>query len=434
MTPRRNQTVSASGPILFGALTAAGLVGGLVAWSITTELSGAIIAPGIVQVETERQVVQHPDGGAVSAILVTDGDRVEQGDILLRLDDTFLRTELAIIERQLMELFVLERRLEAERDLRNTLEAGDVPRFTEVTDAEMLAAMDGQQRLLSARMTTMEGEVDQLRQQREQIGQQVAGLEAQLDSVTRRREIAGEDISVLSGLFQRGLSEARPLRDANREAATLDGEAGRLTSAIAEAHSRHAQLSIEELRLRNAVRSDAIAELRDLGFEVIEFVERQLSLRERLSRLDVRAPVSGRVFELGVGSLNAVVQAAEPILYIVPDDRPMQVMAKIRPVDIDQVQPGQNVNLVFSAFDLRTMPELAGQIRVISADTAQDEQGNVYYEAVIEPTGSLSESLGNNEIIPGMPVETFIVTDSRTPLEYLIQPLAIYFNRALREG
>ncbi|MEL6645425.1 MAG: HlyD family type I secretion periplasmic adaptor subunit [Pseudomonadota bacterium] len=430
----KQKKVTASGPILAGAVTAAALVGGLVAWSATAELSGAIIAPGIVQVETERQVVQHPDGGAVSAILVTDGDRVEQGDVLLRLDDTFLRTELAIVERQLVELFVRQRRLEAERDLRNTLEPGTVPEFTQVSTAEMAEAMDGQQQLLSARMATMEGEVEQLRRQRDQIDQQVLGLEAQFASVTRRRALAEEDIAALSRLFERGLSEARPLRNANRDAALLEGEAGQLTAAIAEAHSRSAQLAIEELRLRNAVRSGAIEELRDLGFEVIELVERQLSLSERLSRLDVRAPVSGRVFELAVGSLNAVVQAAEPILYIVPDDRPIQVMARIRPTDIDQVQPGQDVNLVFSAFDLRTMPELAGRIRVLSADTTRDEQGNVFYEAVIEPSGSFRDGLGDNEVIPGMPVENFIVTEQRTPLDYLVQPLAVYFNRALREG
>lgn len=434
MKPAKRQKVTASGPILFGGLTVAAMVGGLVAWSVTAELSGAIIAPGVVQVETERQVVQHPDGGAVREINVADGDRVNQGDVLLRLDDTFLLTELAIVERQLVELFVRQRRLEAERDLRNSLEPGVVPEFTQVSPAEMVAAMDGQQQLLSARMATMEGEVEQLQRQREQIEQQVLGLEAQVASVTRRRALAEEDITALSRLFERGLSEAGPLRNANREAASLDGEAGRLTAAIAEAHSRSAQLAIEELRLRNAVRSGAIEELRDLGFEVIELVERQLSLTERLSRLDVRAPVSGRVFELAVGSLNAVVQAAEPILYIVPDNRPIQVMARIRPTDIDQVQPGQDVNLVFSAFDLGTMPELAGRIRVISADTARDEQGNVFYEAVIEPNGSFPESFGESEVVPGMPVETFIVTAQRTPLDYLVQPLAIYFNRALREG
>lgn len=421
-------------PILLGVATTLGLLGGIGIWGLGTKLSGAIIAPGVVQVETERQVVQHPDGGPVLQIAVRDGDRVEKGDVLLQLDDTFLRSELAIIERQLTELFVRKRRLEAERDLRDVIETGEVPDFTEVNTLQMRAAMDGQQQLLAARMATMQDEVDQLRRQQDQIGQQVLGLQAQLGSVQTRRGIVGEDIDTLGTLFNQGLTEVRQVRDANREAASLDGEAGRLTASIAEAHSRHAQLAIEELRLRNAVRSSAIEELRDLSFEEIELAERQLSLRERLSRLDVRAPVAGRVFELRVAGLNAVVQPAEPIVYIVPEDRPIQVMARIRSTDIDQVQPGQNVNLVFSAFDRRTTPELAGQIKVLSADTAQDEQGNVYYEAVIEPIDPVQIALGGNTVIPGMPVEAFIATSARTPLDYLTQPLAVYFSRALREG
>ncbi|MEM6385479.1 MAG: HlyD family type I secretion periplasmic adaptor subunit [Pseudomonadota bacterium] len=434
MTQAKPVSFHARRPILLGVLTTFGLLGGLLAWGVKTELSGAVIAPGVVEVESKRQVVQHPDGGPVRQIMVRDGDRVAKGDVLLRLDDTFLRSELAIVERQLTELFVRKRRLEAERDLRDTLLPGAVPDFTEVSQAEMRAAMDGQQQLLSARMATMEGEVDQLRRQQEQIGQQVEGLEAQLVSVATRRGIAGEEVESLGTLVDRGLVEIRQFRNANRDAASLEGDAGRLTASIAEAHSRHAQLAIEELRLRNGLRSAAIEALRDLSYQEIELAERQLSLRERLSRLDVRAPVSGRVFELTVAGVNAVVQSAEPILYIVPENRPIQVMARVRPVDIDQVQPGQKVNLVFTAFDRRTTPELEGRIKVLSADTAQDERGNAYYEALITPTGAFETAFGDAAIIPGMPVEAFIATQARTPLDYLVQPLSLYFSRALREG
>jgi len=434
MTRDVEQRATARVPIFVGLATSFGLVGGLLAWSIMAELSGAIIAPGVVQVESERQVVQHPDGGPVRQILVRDGDRVATGDVLLKLDDTFLRSELAIVERQLTELFVRKRRLEAERDLRDTLVPGDVPVFSEVSREEMLAAMDGQQQLLSARMATMEGETDQLRRQQEQIGQQVQGLEAQLASVATRRSISNDEVERLGTLAKRGLVEVRQLQNANRETATLEGDAGRLTASIAEAHSRHAQLAIEELRLQNGLRSAAIEQLRDLSYEEIELVERQLSLQERLSRLDVRAPVSGRIFELTVAGANEVLQAAEPILYIIPDDRPIQVMARIRPVDIDQVQPGQNVSLVFSAFDRNATPEITGRVEMLSADTAQDERGNVFYEAVIAPMGSFETVLGDDAVIPGMPVDAFIATNARTPLDYLVKPLSIYFSRALREG
>lgn len=433
MTPAPKNKWSARGPIWLGTVTALGLVGTLAAWSILTELAGAVIAPGVVQVENDRQVVQHPDGGVVGAIRVRDGDRVEEGDLLLSLDGTFLRSELAVVEGLLMELLVRKRRLEAERDMAATLSVDGMPPFKSVTPEALSATVASQQRLLASRRAAMTAELEQLSKQAEQTSKQVEGLEAELASAAERLAIAEDELADREKLRGQGLTAIGDVREAQRALAQLKGEAGRLQASIAEASARDAQIALEGIRITDSRQSDAILELREVQAREIELVERQISLTEQLSRLDVRAPVSGRVFELSVQAVNSVLRPADPVMFIIPEDRPLQVNARIRPADVDQVQAGQTVRLIFSAFDRRTTPEVPGRVRFISADTTTDDRGNVYYEALVEPDFSVERFGELYEVVPGMPVEAFFVTEARTPLEYLVQPLIVYFNRAFRE-
>jgi len=433
MTPAPKMKWSARGPVWLGLLTAFGLIGSLAAWSILTELAGAVIAPGIVQVENDRQVVQHPDGGVVGAIQVRDGDRVEKGDLLLNLDGTFLQSERSVVEGLLMELLVRKRRLEAERDMGTTLSTDGFPSFVSVEPASLTATITSQQRLLASRRATMNSELEQLQKQAEQTAKQVEGLDAELASATERLVIARDELADREKARGQGLTSVANVREAQRAIAQLKGEVGRLQSSIAEAGTRNAQIELEAIRIKDSRQSESIQELRDLQAREIELAQRQISLTEQLSRLEVRAPVSGRVFELSVQAVNSVLRPADPVMYIIPEDRPLQVNARIRPADVDQVQAGQNVRLVFSAFDRRTTPEVQGQVRFIAADTTTDDRGDVYYEALVEPDFSTDGFGELYDVVPGMPVEAFFVTDARTPLEYLVQPLMVYFNRAFRE-
>jgi HlyD family secretion protein len=165
----------------------------------------------------------------------------------------------------------------------------------------------------------------------------------------------------------------------------------------------------------------------------MELMERRLSLIERLSRLDIRAPVNGIVFDSRVLAAQAVISPAEPITFIVPGDQPLQVSARIDPNDIEQVYPGQDVRLMFTTFSRRTTPEVEGKVVRVAADTQIDEvTGLNYYEAIMLPDVRALEQLENVELLPGMPVQAFLKTENRTPLSYLTQPLTVYFQRALR--
>lgn len=425
---------SARTPLLIGFVSVVLLVGGLAAWGVGVQIAGAVVAPGTVEVESERQVVQHPDGGVVGEILARDGDAVEAGDVLVRLDGTFLRSELAIVERQIAETFARRGRLAAERDGADEIDFGTFPDFALVGPEAIAEQVEGQRSLFAARRASLAQEQNQLAEQRRQIERQIEGIEAQLSALERQRELISRELADVQSLFDRGLVSAQRLLELEREQARLDGEIGRLTAAIAEAETRASELEIQGLRLEERRREDAITQLRDLQINEIELEERRISLMERLARLDVRAPVDGIVFGSRVSAIQSVVQPAEPMLYIVPGDQPLHVSARIEPRDIDQVFPGQPVALMFTTFNQRTTPEIPGIVQRVSADAETDQMtGLTYYEAILVPDEAALSALPDVTILPGMPVEAFLRTEDRTPVSYLTQPLTVYFNRAFRE-
>lgn len=425
---------SARFPLALGFLTIVLMVSGLGAWSVGTEIAGAVVATGTVEVQSERQVIQHPDGGVVGEILARDGDSVRAGDVMLRLDGTFLRSELAIVEQQLAEIFARQARLRAERDDSEAPDFSDRPSLPTVDVQTILELIEGQAALFEARRTSFSQEQRQLSEQQVQIERQIEGMEAQLAALREQRELLSRELADTQSLFDRQLVPGTRLSELQREAARLQGEIGNLRAMVAEARARISALSIEQLRLGDGRREAAISRLRDLNFSAIELEERRLSLREQISRLDVRAPVSGVVFASRVVAEQSVVQPAEPMMYIVPGDQPLQVAARVDPTDIDQVFPGQPVALMFTTFNRRTTPEIPGTLLRVSADAQTDEvTGATYYQAIIVPDENALSEIPDVTLLPGMPVETFLKTEDRTPISYLTQPLTVYFQRAFRE-
>ncbi|NNJ67784.1 MAG: HlyD family type I secretion periplasmic adaptor subunit [Boseongicola sp.] len=425
---------SARFPILIGFAAILALVGGVGYWSVGAEISGAVVASGTVEVESDRQVVQHPDGGVVGAILARDGDRVSAGQILIKLDGTFLKSELAVVERQLAEIFARRARLVAERDGADTLKPADLPAFALYEPTEVQAHIAGQRDLFKAKRESFQQEQNQLAEQQVQIERQIDGANAQISALERQLNLITGEMTKLQSLFDKGLIQAGRLNELQREEARLEGEIGRLTFLTAESRAQISALAIEKLRLTNNRREQAITRLRDLEYTEIELAERRASLTERLARLDIRSPANGTVFGSRIAARNSVIQAAEPILFIVPGDQPLQVRVKIDPTDIEQVFPDQSVSLMLTTFNSRTTPQIPGEVIRISADTEADEaSGARYYEAVIQPDPTTLQTLPAVELRPGMPVEAFLQTGNRSPLSYLTQPLTVYLQRAFRE-
>lgn len=425
---------SAVRPIMLGVLALLFLVGGVFTWSIATTIAGAVIASGQLEVESNRQIIQHPEGGVVGMIYANDGDMVDAGEILIRLDDTMLRSELAIIESQYYELIARRGRLRAESE--------DLPaiRFDEdlleiaQQNEEIAELVGGQIRLFEARIASNAQQISQLRERQIQIEELIEGRNVQLAALNEQLGLISEELIDQQSLLDRGLAQASRVLSLRREDASLRGQVGELVASVAESRGRIAELEIEIIRLQTTRQEEAITTLRDMQYRENELRERRLSAIETLSRLEIRAPVSGIVYGSTVHAVRSVIRPADPVMFIVPQDSPLVITSRIETINIDQVVVGQEAVLRFAAFDQRTTPELYGVVTRISADVLTDEvSGMNYYEAQILPYDGEIDKLQGLELVPGMPVDAFIQTGERSPLTFLTKPLTDYFTKAFRE-
>jgi len=424
---------SARRPLIGGILTLLVLVGGFGTWSVMARITGAIIASGRIEVDQNRQIVQHPDGGVVAEILAGEGDLVAQGDLLIRLDAESLQSELSVVEGQLFEVLSRRARFEAERD--NAAGLTFDPLLIDSGSSVAPDLMQGQERLFEARMESEAQEKEQLARRSDQITNQIDGIDAQQAALQTQLDLINQELVSQQSLLDRGLAQVSGVLALQREAASLAGQAGELTASKAQAEGRITEIDIEILRIDSARREEAITRLRDLQFNEIELSEQRRTLTTRLDRLDIRAPVSGVVYGMQVFAPRSVIRAADPVLYLVPQDRPLIIATQVEPIHIDQIFLGQEVALRFSAFDQRRTPELTGRVIQISADSFTDQNSQIsYYRAQIElDEGQIDRLPDDVTLIPGMPVDAFISTDERSPLDYLLKPLTDYFTRAFRE-
>ncbi|MEO1911915.1 MAG: HlyD family type I secretion periplasmic adaptor subunit [Paracoccus sp. (in: a-proteobacteria)] len=435
MTPGLDTRWSVRTPIIAGLLAIILLVGGFVAWALMSQISGAVVASGQVEVEQQRQIVQHPDGGVVESIAVKDGSDVKAGDLLLGLDGTLLRTEHTIVEGQYFEVLARRGRLEAERGETEEVTFPDELTTAAKDDPDLAGLVEGQASLFRTRLDTLRQSLDQLAKQSDQITSEIEGIDAQIDALGTQRDLIGEELVDQQSLLDRGLAQASRVLALQREAARMDGELGSLQANRASALIRQTELEIQRLQLGAERREQAETELRDLGYRELELAERRRSLVEQISRLEIRAPVSGLVYNMQVTTPRSVIRPADPLLYIIPQDRPLVIGARLQTINIDEVMVGQPVVLRFSAFSSRTTPEIDGRLDRVSADALLDEATRApYYRAEVSIPPEEMEKLGSLALVPGMPVEVYIQTGERTPMAYLLKPLADYFNRAFRES
>ncbi len=426
---------SVRGPFLIGFGALGLLIGGVTFWGLRASLAGAVISPGSVEVETNRQVVQHAEGGIVDEVLVRDGDTVTAGDLVVMLDDTLLRSEYAAITAQQLELAARRARFEAERD---GLEAIKWPQsLTELLSIHRDAArqVEGQDRLFHARRTTLSKSGAQILEQVTQLRNQIKGASAQLSAMRDMKALTAEELAEQEQLLERGLTQSKGVSDNRREFVRLAGEIGKLEADIAGFRAQIARLNIEFISLESQRREDAITQLRDLQVREIELAESAKQISARLARMEVRTPVSGIVHDTTVFVRDAVVRPGEPLMYIVPQDQPLVVTARVPASHVDEVVPGQVAALRFTALDQRVTPEIDGRVVSVSADAFTEETtGLVFYRVRIEPDEAALAGLTDSPILPGMPVETYLRTTDRTPFSYLMKPLSDYFTRAMRES
>jgi HlyD family secretion protein len=416
--------------LLVGAAAALLLVFGVGGWATTTELSGAVIAQGQLVVDSNVKKVQHPTGGVVGELHVKDGHGVKAGDVLLRLDETQARTNVAIVTSALDELAARQARGEAERDGAEKVRfpAGVLAR---IDNPDVQRVTTGEQKLFEIRRSAREGQKAQLREQIAQLRQQIQGNTEQEAAKTKETEWNQEELRGIRDLWRQKLAPFNRLTTLERDGARLEGERGALIASAAQAKGRIAETELKILQIDEDLRTEVGKELAEIRGKKSELVEKRVAAEDQLKRIDLVAPQDGKVFQQSVHTIGGVIQAGEVVMLIVPDGDSLIVEARIAPQEIDQIHMDQRAVLRFAAFNQRTTPELNGEVVRVAADVTRDEKKNESYYAVrIRVSDGELTRLGGLKPVAGMPVEAFFQTTPRTVLSYLVKPMHDQITKA----
>ena len=435
MTPSSTGTVKASirRHLGAGAAVAIFLLGGIGTWASTTDISGAVIGAGSVVVDSSVKKMQHPTGGIVSEVRVRDGDRVREGDILVRLDETLTRANLAIVSKGLDELMARKARLEAERDAVDSVTFPDAL-VARQKEPEVRRIMEGERRLYEIRRIARNGQKLQLGQRIQQLSEESIGYGAQERAKLREIALIERELVGARELWKKNLMPVTKFTSLEREAARLEGERGVLVATRSQTKGKVSEIELQILQLDHDLSSEVGRELREVDAKIGEMVERKVAAEDQLKRTELRAPQDGTVHQTTIHTVGGVIAPGEQVMLIVPDADTLKIEAKISPQDVDQLRVGQTAVLRFSAFSQRTTPEINGTLSRVSPDTVTDQRtGQTYYTARVAVEADEISRLGAVKLVPGMPVEVFIQTGERKVLSYLVKPLSDQFARAFRE-
>lgn len=422
---RRLAIVGGAGVALF-----AGTVG---VWAVATTLSGAVVATGQFVVDGNVKKVQHQTGGIVGELRVHDGDRVEQDQILIRLDDTVTRSNLQIITKQLDEFAARRARLQAERDRKPAIAVAPdlTARRGDPEIAELIAA---EQSLFDARRSARDGQKAQLFKRVGQLRDEILGLKAQQVARDRQAALIEEELTGVRGLYEKSLVAISRKTALEREAANLDGQKGQLIASVAQSEGRIAETELQIIQIDEVLREEVMKELREIQGKTAELTERRVAAEDQLKRIDIKAPSAGFVHQLAVHTVGGVISPAEPAMLIVPAEDSLQLEVRINPPDIDQIALGRPAQVKLHAFNQRTTPELKGTVSRISADTTRDQQtGATFYTIRVSVPAEEYARLASQRVTAGMQADVFVQTEDRTPFEYIIKPLRDQIAKAFRE-
>ena len=419
--------------LLLSLVGAALLLGGFGGWATTAELAGAVVASGSLVVRSSVKKVQHPTGGVVGELRAHEGDVVSAGDVLIRLDETVTRANLAAVENSLIELYVRQARLIAERDAADTVEQPSSLRdFSD--EARAAKVLAGERRLFELRQASRAGQKAQLREKIGQITEQIQGLNEQIAGKKQEVELINRELVGVRELWAKSLIPIQRMTALERDAARIKGEHGQLMASTAEAKGKVSEIQLQIIQVDQDLRSEVAKELRETEGKIGELVEKRVAAQDQLNRIDIRSPQSGIVHQLSVHTIGGVISPGEQLMLIVPQADVLVVEARIAPKDIDEIRLRQPAILRFTAFNQRPTPEVGGTVTLVGADEINDEKsGKSYFKVQITPSPEDLDRLKHEKLVPGMPVEAFVQTASRTALSYFAKPISDQLTRAFRE-
>lgn len=418
-----------------GLLGVIGLFGGLTLWAAFTDIQGAVIAGGSLIVEGFSKQVQHADGGIVTQIMVRDEDAVEEGQVMLTLDDTPIRASLSVVNSQRNEGLIIEARLVAELAGQATFALPE-ELLAVATDTEVAEHFATQQQILTAHVQDQTGRVSQLSEQIAQLDHQIEGLEIQLTAANRQFDVIAQRAADMEGLFSKNLVQAGQVAELRLQLAAAEGEKGRLIAAIAQTRATIAEKQLQVEQITTDFTQRALDELQRTRQVLAEATQQKVAAEDKLAKTVIRSPQTGIVHQSVVHTVGGVIGAGQVLMMIVPQSDDLLVGIRIDPMDIDQIQVGQKVHLRFSSLDQRKTPEAWGAIEKVSPDLVVEQQtGRGYYTANVRIEAEERAKLPQDiKLLPGMPVEAFVTTGERSVLDYLIHPFVAELQLAFRES
>ncbi len=407
---------------------------GIVGYAALVDIRGAVIAPGSMVVEGNIRRIQHQDGGSVAAILVRNGQKVEAGDLLVRMNETQARAELGVVMVQLYGQQVRAARLSAERDEQPFIRFPAAPAEVGV-EKDTAGIVNIENELFTARKRARDGEVSQLRERIDQIGQEIEGLTAQQKAIEGQAMVVRDELAGLEALLKQGLTQLSRINPQRLALAQLEGQAGDIKAQIARARGRISEVNVQIAQVGKQTLNEVARDLREASEKIADLQERRLAAEAKLQRIEIRAPIAGLIHQLSIFTIGGVVAPGETVMQIVPENEKLLVESRIEPAFIDQVSVGQDALIRFSSFDQRKTPELAGRVVFVSADLEQDQQRQAapYFRARVELKSGELEKLVDQRIISGLPAELHLQTRERTILSYLLKPLTDQISRTFRE-
>lgn len=411
------------------------LVVGVGGWAATTELSSAVVAGGTVVVENNVKKIQHLTGGIVEEVLVKEGETVKAGQILLKLDGTTVRANLSIVENTLAQLYARRARLLAEQlGSDNFIIPENLNELTSGASTPGSVLEESERKLFISRRNALAGMKSQLASRKDQLAEETKGLTVQIGAIGDALKLIGEELTGLDKLYGQGLVSMQRLTELKRDRAQLEGDRGARIAARAQAAGRSSEIDLQILQLDEDRRTEIAKELTDIEGKISEYEDRRIAAVDQLKRIDIRAPLDGRVYQLAVHTVNGVIHPGEVLMLVVPGADSLTVEAKIATHDIDQIRLGQPVEIRFSAFNQHTTPIVEAEVVTIAPDLVTEERsGMSYYPLRIKPKPESLAALKGLTLYPGMPAEVFIKIADRTVLSYLAKPLTEQMKHTFRE-
>ncbi|GHA32545.1 HlyD family type I secretion periplasmic adaptor subunit [Devosia pacifica] len=419
--------------VIAGYTTIALAFGVFGTWAATAPLAAGVVSSGVVSVESNRKSIQHLEGGIVDEIFVEEGDVVEAGAPLVRLDSTQAQGNYTVLSTRQTILQATEARLVAESVNADQIEFPQDLLLSE--DGQEQAAVTLQRTLFADRKATKDGQVDILRVRIEQLNEEIAGLETQLQATEQQRESITDEVDRLTTGQQSGIVATNQLSQLTRQQMELQGQVGSITAQIAKIKQNVAETELQIVQINQEFKERAGSELRDIRDQLNEVSERVVQARDVLDRTMIISPVRGMVQGIRIHTNQGVIQSAEPIMDIIPLEDDLIVNARVRPLDIDSVDTGARAEVRFAAFQSRTTPVIFGQVEVLSQDVIQpeDSRAEPYYMARVRVDDADVPDEIRGRLMPGMPADIIIATGERTLVQYLVRPLEDAFAKGMRE-